>query len=50
LFNAFTGENARSILNPPSCKRADNSTLGNGWEFSINRIDGKNLHDLEETD
>ena len=41
LFIPLTGEKARSILNSPSCKRADNSILGNGWEFSMNRIDDK---------
>jgi hypothetical protein len=41
LFNALTGEKARSTLNPPGCRRADKSTLGNGWEFSINRTDDK---------
>ncbi len=49
LFRAFTGEKARSIRNPPSCTRADNNTRGNGWEFSINRIDDKNLHDRKGT-
>jgi hypothetical protein len=41
LFTALTGEKARSILNVPFSPRADNKTPGNGWEFSMNKIDGK---------